>query len=372
MKKVYVVTASINELKGLKELLARSKGNVNKIIIIDEGESLLRKRNERLFKEHEVNFYGPREREEWFKKRFGANYEKYLSIIPERCHAEISFGYLIAYEEGADVIIEIDDDVYPVENNDIILDHLYNLDNTLGMKVNSSNKWYNTLENLFLYFNAQLYPRGYPYGIRRNKVEYTWRMEGGECSLNMGLWIGCLDLDALTLILYSALDGRFYVKNGGLKRRKVIVDKGTYFPVCSMNTSFKREIIPAFYQLYMNFNGVDRYDDIWSGVFLKKIVDHLGDKMCLGAPLVYHDKRPRNVFSDLVKEIRGLELNEILWKLVNKVEIDGKTYLDAYRSLIEKLNRKTHYHNIINNYKKIINIQLEKMMLWTEVIDYIL
>ena len=162
------------------------------------------------------------------------------------------------------------------------------------------------------------------------------------------------------------------MKNGGLKRRKVIVDKGTYFPVCSMNTSFKREIIPAFYQLYMNFNGVDRYDDIWSGVFLKKIVDHLGDKMCLGAPLVYHDKRPRNVFSDLVKEIRGLELNEILWKLVNKVEIDGKTYLDAYRSLIEKLNRKTHYHNIINNYKKIINIQLEKMMLWTEVIDYIL
>lgn len=59
-------------------------------------------------------------------------------------------------------------------------------------------------------------------------------------------------------------------KSRSCKREKVIVGKGTYLAVCSMNTSFTPEIIPAFYQLYMNFMGVDRFDDIWSGIFLKK------------------------------------------------------------------------------------------------------
>jgi hypothetical protein len=51
-----------------------------------------------------------------------------------------------------------------------------------------------------------------------------------------------------------------------------------------MNTSFVSKIIPAFYQLYMKHMGVDRFNDIWSGIFLKKIVDHLGDNISLGTP----------------------------------------------------------------------------------------
>jgi len=367
--RIYLVTASVNKLSNLKHLLefSRGKDHIDKVVVIDEGEDLLRKVNKEILREHQVTFYGPKEREEWFKERFGLGYEKYASVIPERCHAEISFAYLVAYEEGADVVIEIDDDVRLMDGNDLVFDHVYNLEDTIGVSISSSNKWYNTIENLSLSTNERLFPRGYPFKVRGVRENHRYAADRGRCVLNMGLWIGCLDLDALTLVYNGALDGRLVFDGGSLKRRKVIISRGTYFPICSMNTSFRRDIIPAFYQLYMNFWGIDRFDDIWSGIFLKKIADHLGDKVCLGAPLVYHDKRPRNVFLDLSKEIKGIELNEVLWLIVDQLNLDGKNYSDAYASLIEGL--KSKLDNIDERYRRFLSLQLNKMGIWSEIID---
>jgi hypothetical protein len=60
----------------------------------------------------------------------------------------------------------------------------------------------------------------------------------------MGHWIGNPDFDALTILYNGGLDGRCGVKGLSLNREKVIVDKGTYFAVCSMNTSFVPKVIP--------------------------------------------------------------------------------------------------------------------------------
>ena len=56
-----------------------------------------------------------------------------------------------------------------------------------------------------------------------------------------------------------------------------------------MNVAFKPEVIHAFYQLYMNYLGFDRFDDIRSGVFLNKITDHLRVHLSLGTPAVKQD-----------------------------------------------------------------------------------
>jgi hypothetical protein len=127
------------------------------------------------------------------------------------------------------------------------------------------------------------------------------------------------DLDALTVLHYGGLDGKCNIHSKNLKREKVVIEKGTYVAICSMNTAFVSKIIPAFYHLYMNHIGIDRFDDIWSGIFLKKIADHLGDNVSLGKPLVYHNKRPRNVFKDLRNELEGMVINETLWRIVEPV-----------------------------------------------------
>lgn len=120
----YIITASINETKNLKSLQNHEKGEV-KVIIIDEGNKKVRLKNDEHIKDVPHEHFGPQEREEWFKKRFGSAYRKYASIIPENCHAETSFGFLLAYEEDAEIVLEIDDDVFVAEN--FLKEHIENL-----------------------------------------------------------------------------------------------------------------------------------------------------------------------------------------------------------------------------------------------------
>jgi hypothetical protein len=374
--RIYIVIASVNELLNIvsfKEQLIKNANEI-KIIVIDEGDEKIREKNRQILQGLQYEFYGPNERRSWFSARFGNNYEKYLTVIPEKCHAETSFGFLVAYEEGADVIIELDDDCFYANGHDLIRGHLNNLFHDGGFIVYSNSKWYNTIENLVLNCNLLVFPRGHPYASE-TRVEsyksYSWReMKTKKCVLNMGLWGGHPDIDALTILYNGGLDGRSSIKSISLKRDKVIVDKGAYFAICSMNTSFQRKIVPAFYQLHMKAMGIDRFDDIWSGLFIKKIADQLGDSICLGKPLVYHDKRPRSTFKDLKAELEGMIMNEVLWKIVDSLELSGKDYFECYSGLangiernIEKFSEKVH--------RDFISLQVEKMKLWLEVLDKI-
>ncbi len=147
----------------------------------------------------------------------------------------------------------------------------------------------------------------------------------------------------------------------------MIVGKETYFAVCSMNTSFKPKAIPAFYQLYMKYLGIGRFDDIWSGI-LKKIVDHLGDKMCLGAPLVYHYRRQRDIFTDLRAELEGIAMNDQLWRIVDGIELNCNNYYNCYRELILGIKRKLSCFKY-KLHKDFMQLQVQKMGLWLKIID---
>jgi hypothetical protein len=366
--RVYIVTASINPLKNLKAVKSASSSETE-ILVIDEGDKNIRKENDKLLLNAPHKYYGPREREKWFKERFGESFKKYLDLIPKKCHAEVAFGFLKAYEDQATVILEIDDDVYISE--DFLEEHINSLFDVGGVAVNSPGKWYNTLENLHLNVNQKIFPRGHPYNPLCRDENYIWTNEGGSCVLNMGLWNGQPDLDALTILYYSGLDGKCMVESKGCKREKIVLGDGTYFGVCSMNTSFLPKIVPAYYQLYMNFMGVDRFDDIWSGVFLKKIADHIGDKLCLGKPLGLHLKRKRSIFKDLQKEMKGLEMNEYLWMMSEEAELSAKTYADCYLELADHLRNSLKKWVRDPLHIKFWNVQIEKMRKWVEVVDKI-
>jgi hypothetical protein len=109
-----------------------------------------------------------------------------------------------------------------------------------------------------------------------------------------------------------------------------------------MNLAFRREVIPAFYQLPMDDNewNVGRFDDIWSGVFLKRAADLLGDELLTGFPLCEHNKAPRSTFDDLNNEVPGLELNEHLWEVVDEVtldDVDDASYAGVFRAMADRL-----------------------------------
>jgi hypothetical protein len=362
--KPYLVIASINTLENLAPLAGEFAETGTKIVVVDEGDAGVREKNDSILAGLDRAYFGPRERLEWFKARFPSDYERHLSLIPERAHAETSFGFLVAYEEGASYIVELDDDVFA---ESLMEAHKDNLLGTGGKTVTSPSKWFNTLDAILINAPCRLFPRGHPYSPSTRTEEYSWSEKGGDCVLNMGHWVGNPDFDAMTILYHGGMDGRCGVNGLSLREEKVVVGKGTYIAVCSMNTSFLPKVIPAFYQLNMNTMGVDRFDDIWSGIFLKRIADHLGDRICLGKPAGTHNKRPRNIFKDLSKEMDGMIMNESVWEMVD-TDITGGSYSDAYISITDLLARGSKKFSD-ERQRRFMELQVEKMRLWVETVD---
>ena len=84
-----------------------------------------------------------------------------------------------------------------------------------------------------------------------------------------------------------------------------------YYPLCSMNVAFDRELIgPALMQGLMGVGQPwGRYDDMFSGWASKLVADHLRLGTKSGAPYIYHNKAS-NPFTNLAKEYKGLQWQE--------------------------------------------------------------
>jgi len=238
------------------------------------------------------------------------------SWIISRHNAGIrSYGFLKAYEMGADTIITIDDDCYPTKDA-FVKGHISNLD----FKVPDS--WIPTYPNM-----NWIYTRGFPYS---NRDKYP-------VMISHGLWSGALDLDAKT-----------ETKLPRLLREKIyppirqIIPFNYFYPMCSMNLAFKREITPLMFFPMMGQKPdgsnwpYNRYDDIWAGLFSKKIMDHLGFAVINGSPFIEHRKASK-LKDNYQKELEGMKINEVLWKMVGEVKLTKNTPKTCYIELAKKI-----------------------------------
>ena len=236
-------------------------------------------------------------------------------IIPRKVSGIRNFGFIKAHKLGADIIITIDDDCYPVKNHHLIDLHRRNLN------LKTPRKWTNSYPDA-----RYLYTRGMPYLNRKE----------AQVMISHGLWTNVLDLDGpnhLQNLNFKAEFAQHFLQ---------IIPQGAYYPMCSMNLAFRREITPLMYFPLMgedkngNKWGYDRFDDIWAGIFSKKIMDHLGYSVINGAPFVEH-RKASDPFKNLIKEAAGIEANEEIWLEVNRVKLTSDNLIDSYRELIKKV-----------------------------------
>ena len=230
----------------------------------------------------------------------------------------------------------MDDDCYPVKRQPyFIRQHVENL----SMKVPT--RWVNTYPD-----RQFLYTRGVPYGIRSE----------GNVVLSHGLWTHVLDFDAPTHLQHLPFRAQF------AENFLQIIPKAAYFPFCSMNFAFRREITPLLYFPLMgedhhgNRWGYDRFDDIWAGLYAKKVLDHLGFSVLSGSPFVKHEKAS-DPFVNLKKEASGIAMNEHFWKIIDGVQLKKGDPIECYRELNTKVRYpKTQYFKKL---KLAINLWLE-------------
>ncbi|MFC6989536.1 alpha-1 4-glucan-protein synthase [Haloplanus sp. GCM10025708] len=275
-----------------------------------------------------------RAREQWFDD-YGVS--DYAQLVPEASHAQTSFGLLYLWaNEAFDYGFFIDDDTLPHPDHDFFGTHLANLHYEGELtSVGSDEQWVNVLYQ----GDNDLYPRGYPYAAMDETVEVgTERVD--DVVASQGLWTNVPDLDAVRILMDGDLRGQAQTRTEADDfGEDFVAADGNYLTVCSMNLAFEREVVPAFYQLPMDDNSwnVGRFDDIWSGVFLKRACDVLGKQVYNGAPLCEHNKAPRSTFDDLQNEVAGLELNEHLWEVVDDAGADADSYAGVFRAIADEL-----------------------------------
>lgn len=237
-------------------------------------------------------------------------------IISKKTSAVCSYGFYKAYQMGFDVVIKMDDDII-IRDLNFVNNHLKQLFKPRPLH--------------FMNPFVGGYPRGFPYHDRVN-----------ETFLNYGLAEYILDYDAQTQILDQ---------KSTVKTEQIDVPYGVLAPICGMNISVYRDAIPALYfGLQGSVYGLDRFDDIWAGLFLKKVMDMRGHVISIGEPLITHG-RLSNIMTNLDKEAGGMLFNEELYNQLKDLKLKGTfSYKQGFKLLASKLklSDKT-YENKLRN-----------------------
>ncbi|XAR65855.1 UDP-arabinopyranose mutase [Bertholletia excelsa] len=202
------------------------------------------------------------------------------------------FGYLISRKK---YIVSVDDDCFPAKDNkgvlvDPVAQHLTNL------KTPATPFFFNTLYDPFC--KGADFVRGYPFSLRT----------GVSCALSCGLWLNLADYDAPTQSLKPAQRNSRYVD------AVLTVPARAMMPISGINIAFDRELVGPALLPALKLGGEGKFrwetaEDIWSGMCVKVICDHMGLGVKSGLPYVWRKDRG-NAIESLKKEWEGVKLME--------------------------------------------------------------
>lgn len=234
-------------------------------------------------------------------------------VISKKTSAVCSYGFWKAWKLGYDVTVKLDDDIL-VRDDGFIKKHLEMIYTPRPLY------WVNTF--------VGGYARGFPYKERVHPTVF-----------NYGLAEKVLDYDAQTQLLG---------KTCSLNTMLESLPYGTLAPICGMNIAFLTKITPALYFGYqgMEIVGFDRFDDIWAGLFLKKVTDSMKTVISVGNPICTHT-RLSSIDVNFSKEALGMSINEDLYEFLHGYNLKRQfSYVTAFRLLANAVRLKDkNYQN---------------------------
>ncbi len=128
-------------------------------------------------------------------------------LIPFNSDNRRNIGYLMAAEQGAEIIVAVDDDNF-VGDGRLVRRAIACVGSTLEFKtVSCSNGWFNPCRMMDMDPPVPTYARGYPYAQRHMANEETFSITEGRVVLNGGMWLGDPDVDSLTRLTTAGAGG---------------------------------------------------------------------------------------------------------------------------------------------------------------------
>ncbi len=242
-------------------------------------------------------------------------------LLPYNHYARKNIGYLIAVKNGAELILETDDDNIPYHDFGI------NLDIEVEGELITASGWFNVYKE---FTSTHIWPRGFPLE-RINQKAAIQRIDcTRKCHIQQFLADRNPDVDAIYRLTKPFAEINFK------KRKPVILGQGTICPFNSQNTLTFKEAFPLLYlPSYVSF----RMTDIWRSLISQVIMWSMGCFLSFHSSTVYQERNIHNLINDFELEIPGYLKNQIIIDILNSLSFSGSLgnrLYQAYESLIKE------------------------------------
>jgi hypothetical protein len=264
-------------------------------------------------------------------------------VLPYNHYCRKMLGYLIAIENGAEYIIDTDDDNLPKDNW-----HFPTFDGTFRSVIEHMG-----FVNIYQLFTKQkIWPRGLPLNFILKDFELEKHLLTKNCKI--GIWQGLADEDPDVDAIYRlTINKPCYFNNAD----PVVLGGGTISPFNTQNTIICKELFALLYlPTYVTF----RFTDILRALVAQPIMWLYDYQLGFINATVVQKRNPHNYFEDFLSEIPMYESSHKIISLVEKAisvndTIETNLY-NAYQALhkaeivcVEELQTLTCWLNDIEN-----------------------
>lgn len=236
--------------------------------------------------------------------------------IPANHYCRKNLGYLYAIQQGADVILETDDDNIPGQYFGVDISR-----EVTGQSVGGT-RW----SNVYKHFSDQLiWPRGNPLDTIHEGGHLTEEVVTESTPIQQFLADGDPDVDAIYRLLFKQ---PLIFK----QRAPVLLENGTWCSFNSQNTLFFKEAFPA---LYLPCHVSFRMTDIWRSFVAQAGLWRQDKKIAFRAATVVQERNEHNLMRDFSDEVVGYLRNEEIVTALEKIETMplDKFVLTAWKEL---------------------------------------
>jgi len=206
--------------------------------------------------------------------------------LPVKHYARKNLGYLIAISQGAEIIIETDDDNLPFDS------FWSNRTKKINAHILKKKGWV----NVYRYFtDAHIWPRGFALENILDDLPILEEQLLVECPIQQGLADKNPDVDAiyrLTLPLPVTFN----------KKNSIALGDSSVCPFNSQNTTWFKE---AFALLYLPSYCSFRMTDIWRSYIAQRIAWTCGWSVMFHNSTVWQERNEHNLMTDFQEEISG-------------------------------------------------------------------
>ena len=231
---------------------------------------------------------------------------RFAEACPVRTYARKNIGYLLAIRDGAELVVETDDDNLPRPGFFGSRQRMQEIATTEG------EGWL----NLYRYFtDANIWPRGLPLDmVQRPLPQFEKLAERRvDCPIQQGLADENPDVDAIYRLLLP-------LPQNFRRDRRVAYGRGTWCPFNSQNTTWWREAFPL---LYLPIHCSFRMTDIWRGFVAQRIAWENSWHILFHEPTMWQERNEHNLMRDFADEIPGYLHNDRIRQALEKTRLAG-------------------------------------------------